>query len=98
MGQIMENELDLSHLLGHIFSAGAIIGTFIGWLPGVAAVVALIWYMIQIYESKSVQNWLRTRRMRRLAAYKIAIAQLEAEEKRLANVYGDNPKDGSEKR
>ena len=52
MARVMENELDLSHILGHLFSAGAIIGTFSGWLPGVAAVVALVWYVIQIYESK----------------------------------------------
>ena len=90
---VMENELDLSHILGHIFSAGAIIGTFSGWLPGVAAIVALVWYAIQIYESKTMQNYFRTRRDRNIAAYKVAIAKLEAREKLIGNIYGDNPHD-----
>ena len=91
MARVMENEFDLSHLLGHLFSAGAIIGTFSGWLPGIAAVVALVWYVIQIYESKTAQHYFRTRRERQLAAYKVAIAKLEAREKAIGNVYSDNP-------
>ena len=55
------NQLDLDHLFAHITSAGAIVGTIRGELPEVAAVVALAWYLIQLWESKTVQNWRLTR-------------------------------------
>lgn len=38
-------------------SAGAIVATFLGLLPSFAAVAGIIWYGIQIYESKTVQAW-----------------------------------------
>lgn len=54
----------LSHSADAI-SAVAIIGVFIGWLPGLAAVGALLWYCIQIYESKTVTNWRMARAQRK---------------------------------
>lgn len=35
-----------------------IVAALIGWLPAVSAVLAIAWYGIQIYESKTVQDWL----------------------------------------
>lgn len=49
------------------FSVTAIVGVFVGALPTIAAVVALVWYLIQIYESKTFQNWYQKRRARRAA-------------------------------
>lgn len=42
-----------------IFTA---IGTFFSWLPHLAAIFTIIWTGIRIYETKSVQSWLRKRR------------------------------------
>lgn len=39
-------------------SAGAVFGAFLGIFPPLAAFGALIWYMIQIFESDTVQHWL----------------------------------------
>lgn len=50
---------------GDAISAGAIVGAFLGWLPSVAAFVAIMWYFIQIYESKTFQTWVRRRRMKK---------------------------------
>jgi hypothetical protein len=72
--------------VGDILSAGAIIGTFVGWLPAAAALAGFVWYLIQIWESKTVQDWLNKRLMlrkaRRIAKLrakeKVIVAQLEA--------------------
>jgi len=42
-----------------IFTA---VGTFFSWLPHLAAIFTIIWTGIRIYETKSVQSWLRKRR------------------------------------
>lgn len=75
----MDN-VDLTQLAGHGLSTAAIIGTWFGWLPHAAAAAALIWYIIQIYSSVPVQNWMHTRRMRRLASIKREMARIEAAE------------------
>lgn len=48
--------LDVDHLFAHIASLGAIFATIAGWLPSIAALVAVLWYVLQIYESKTVQR------------------------------------------
>jgi hypothetical protein len=40
-------------------SAVAILGTFAKVLPPVAALVATLWYAVQIWESHTVQKWVR---------------------------------------
>ena len=40
-------------------SIGATIAALAGWLPLVAALASLIWSVIRIYETKTVQRWLR---------------------------------------
>lgn len=77
----MEN-VDLTQLAGHGLSTAAIIGTFAGLLPAAAAGAAFIWYCIQIYSSRPVQEWLHARRVRRLAAIKREMVKLEAAEER----------------
>jgi hypothetical protein len=51
-------------IAGNLVSAGAILGTFLGYLPAIAALGAIVWYCIQVYESRTVQRWLRLRRHR----------------------------------
>lgn len=62
-------------------SAGAILGTFLGLLPPLAALVASIWYVVQIYESDTVQNYLHQRR----------ILKLRRRQLRLRRARGDPP-------
>ena len=75
---------------GHTFSTAAIIGAFWHWLPelagSVAGILAAIWYVVQIYESRTYQHWIRNRRMmkkakkiaRLKAALKVRQAELDA--------------------
>lgn len=50
-------------------SLGAITGSLLGWLRNdagvVAAFVAFLWYALEIYESKTVQTWMRAHRHHR---------------------------------
>ena len=72
--------------LADAISAAAIAATVIGWLPLIAAFAGLIWYCIQIWESRTVQHWYENRKMvrkaRKIAKLKarerVIVAQLEA--------------------
>lgn len=64
--------------VGHTLSGAAIIGTLLGYFPAVAAAVAMLWYVVQLYESRTVQRWLQSRRLRKIAKLKIEMARLEA--------------------
>ena len=35
------------------------LGALVGYLPTIAAVASLIWTLIRIYETRTVQRWLR---------------------------------------
>jgi hypothetical protein len=39
-------------------SVGTAIATLAGWLPVLAALASLVWTLIRIFESATVQNWL----------------------------------------
>lgn len=39
-----------------IASIGTALATLAGWLPHVAAAASLVWSLIRIYETKTVQN------------------------------------------
>lgn len=52
-------------------SALAIIGTFAGFLPPLAALCAAVWYCVQVWESKTVQKWLRKRHIKRVRKNRI---------------------------
>lgn len=75
----MDADHHLTNWFGNAVSVGAIAGTMAGWLPAVSAIVALIWYMIQIYESKTVQEWIAARRARKIARLKARVILLEAQ-------------------
>jgi hypothetical protein len=49
------SNLDPDHLIAHTVSAGAIVGTITGHLPTIAAVIGMIWYGLQVWETKTVQ-------------------------------------------
>ncbi len=72
------------HLLswvGNGASIGAVVSTMVGWLPPAAAFIALVWYIIQIYESDTVQSWLRNKRTRKIARMKARVIMMEAQNK-----------------
>ena len=48
--------------LGDALSVGTVLGTIAGYLPAVAALVTIIWTGIRIYETQTVQRWLKRRR------------------------------------
>lgn len=42
-----------------VFAVG---GALMGWLPAIAALFTIIWTGIRIYETRTVQRWIRGRR------------------------------------
>lgn len=75
----------------------AIALTFAGFLPPIAAILAGCWYLVQIYESKTVQAWIerralarRARKLLKLEAKRLVLAaEIDAIEKvRVARAYG----------
>lgn len=43
---------------GDVLSLSTIVATMGGWLPSIAALVSIVWGLIRIYETKTVQRWL----------------------------------------
>jgi hypothetical protein len=62
---------------GDAVSIGVIGGTLLNYLPPAAAFFAIAWYVIQMYESKTIQNMLRTRRLKQLVAIRAKATALE---------------------
>ena len=46
------------HLLDGV-SVVTVMGTLMSWLPSIAALFTIIWTAIRIYETKTVQGWLK---------------------------------------
>jgi hypothetical protein len=46
------------HLIDGI-SVATVMGTLMSWLPAIAALFTIIWTAIRIYETKTVQGWLK---------------------------------------
>lgn len=40
-------------------SAGAVVGSFFHVVPAIAALAATLWYTMQVWESHTVQKWVR---------------------------------------
>jgi len=78
----MEDWTNAMTTVFHWVSGLTILATIVGWFPAIAAFIAASWYIVQLYESATVQTWLRTRRLRRIAAYRVRISALEAQEKK----------------
>lgn len=57
-------------------SAGTIVGYFLGWLPHFAGILAVIWYCLQIWESVTVQGWLRRRALAKKGALQPDVSDL----------------------
>ena len=46
------------HLIDGV-SVATVMGTLMSWLPSIAALFTIIWTIIRIYETKTVQGWLK---------------------------------------
>ncbi len=46
------------HLIDGV-SVATVMGTLMSWLPAIAALFTIIWTVIRIYETKTVQSWLK---------------------------------------
>lgn len=74
----METDHSISHWIANVISGGAVVSAVFGYLPAIAAIVGLIWYLIQIYESSTVQRWVAGRRVRKIARLKARVIMMEA--------------------
>ena len=45
------------HLIDGV-SVATVMGTLMSWLPAIAALFTIIWTVIRIYETKTVQRWI----------------------------------------
>jgi hypothetical protein len=59
---IMDKLNDINEHTKHVIdwtSIGIAFGSFVQILPSIAAALSIIWSIIRIYETKTVQNWLK---------------------------------------
>lgn len=77
----MDN-FDFPNLTGHGISIMAILIAWTGVLSpimaGLATTAAFIYYLVSIYSSKAVQQYIHSRRLRKLARLKKEQARIEA--------------------
>lgn len=74
----------------NLFGGSVIVSTIAGFVPPIAAFVALVWYLIQIYESATVRRWVSLHRTRKLAKLKARVMLLEAQSKAAIPLPFDN--------
>ena len=59
MTKIFENiDEHTKHLIDGV-SVATVMGTLMSWLPAIAALFTIIWTVIRIYETKTIQGWLK---------------------------------------
>lgn len=73
----MERENSAIQLIGHTVSLGTLLSVIAGVLPVIASMVALIWYIIQIFESDTWCRRVERRRLKRMAKLRAELVALE---------------------
>lgn len=53
----MEPHDSTKHVIDAL-SVATVLGTLMSYLPAIAALASLVWSVIRIYETKTVQSWL----------------------------------------
>lgn len=74
---------------GHSLSLGALFASFANIVPAIMSIPAAVWFLFQIYESRTFQHWKNNRRSKRQAKRlaklrakeKVTLAQIEALER-----------------
>lgn len=74
----MLSEHPVLNWLGNLAAVTTIAGTIVGWLPVFAALVAIGWYLIQIYESRTFNAWRRKRLQYKITRAREYAAAMEA--------------------
>lgn len=74
MGRTMWD--DFVHWTMHGTAGVTILGAMSGVLPPIAALIGVIYYGIQIFESKTMQDWLARRRLAKIVKLRKQLAQL----------------------
>lgn len=54
----MEDHESLKHIIDAL-SIGGVMATLAGWLPAIAALASLVWTVIRIFETRTVQSWIK---------------------------------------
>jgi len=60
--QILDYLDNINEHTKHVFdwtSIGIALGTLVKVLPSIAAALSIVWSVIRIYETKTVQGWIR---------------------------------------
>jgi len=57
-----EHANDVAKQVGDAASIVTVIGTVVDYLPAIAALFSIVWTLIRIYETPTVQSWLTGRR------------------------------------
>jgi hypothetical protein len=73
----MESHNTFLNWLGNIASVGAVLTSMFGYIPAIGALVAIVWYSIQIYESDTVKRWQWDRLRRKLMRLQQEAAEIE---------------------
>lgn len=55
----MVDNHETAKTIGDVLSITTVVGTLAQVLPSIAALFTIVWTMIRIYETKTVQSWLR---------------------------------------
>ncbi len=55
MERITQHQEPIKHVVDAL-AVGTVLGTLAAWLPPVAAIFTIVWSMIRIYETKTVQG------------------------------------------
>lgn len=55
----MVDNTETAKTIGDVLSITTVIGTLAQVLPSMAAIISIVWTSIRIYETKTVQAWLR---------------------------------------
>jgi len=48
--------------IGDVLSVTTVVATLAAWLPPVAALFTIVWTLIRIWETKTVQGWITKRK------------------------------------
>ena len=57
---------DIKHFVDAV-SVTTVIATVVGWMPSIAAATSILWTIIRIYETETVQNLLHRRKAAQVA-------------------------------
>ena len=64
----MSNQVQEAKMIVDVAAGAGVVATIMGWLPAIAAVLGIVWYLVQLFESKTGQRiieWARVKIFRR---------------------------------